>query len=72
MNITWNWRLLKLRYTRCLIARDNWLFVLGPDIMDSDYGVTLKWGLLEPMGEWKRWKHNWRISFRAPIRIRLR
>lgn len=70
------WRYNWYRMTHGLWHGDDWLFVLGTDIWDNDYGATFKHGNLPPIpgpsDNWRRWRVEWRVRFRWPIIIRRR
>lgn len=57
---------------RFSIARPDWLLIVGPDLNNNDWGVTLHRGVRPPMGEWKQWRINWRINIRWPIQVHAR
>lgn len=67
-----NFRLLWHRLTHHLFYTKDWLLIIGQDISDRDYGVTLKQGEITPIGDWKRWKYEFRMNVRWPISIRFK
>ncbi len=53
-----------------VIGRERWFLVVGPDIYDSDWGVTFGYGPLPPDGINYAWRRVWRINVRWPFSIR--
>lgn len=53
-----------------IIDRENWLLIVGPDLSNNHYGISLCWGKLSPIADYRRWRHQWRINVRLPITFR--
>jgi hypothetical protein len=67
-----NWKLLWHRATHHLFYGDGWVVIIGPDISHRDWGVTWNWGECKPLGDWRCWRHEWRINVRWPISVRIK
>lgn len=50
-----------------IFDKDKWLLIVGRDLFNDHWGITLNVGPLPPLGDWRMWKHEWRINVRWPV-----
>jgi hypothetical protein len=54
------------------IDRGGWLLIVGPDLCNSHWGITLCVGKRPPVADWRMWKREWRLNVRSPVTFRGR